>query len=423
MPAGLQDNNARDYSPATGRFISADPAGAAGSGTNLYQYAGGDPVDYSDPSGLFIAPIVGGCLIGGLTKDLIGALAGRKHSLGDFASGFLTGCAEGALFALGGELIGAATGAIFGTGGLLGALADVIGGASEAESALEGGLSSAGIDGAEATTGLGDSLGDDIPCAVNSFAGNTLVKLSDGTTEQISKLKPGEKVLATDPATGKTSTQPILAVIHGHKTEHLAKVTIAVGGGHNRRTGVITATAGHPFYDLTQHGWVPAGNLHPGDRLDTLSHARAVVVAIGHYDQQATAWNLTIGTNHTYYVVTAGTPVLVHNGCGEDLIDGQAQEHIISGDATGGGHKWPGAPGQSPFPPSWDTGTILDNIAEVATNPNSTWQWQTGAPGSLYTNAGNPSRVAIQGVIDNVLIKVIYEPATGRIVTGFPPGG
>lgn len=49
MPAGLQDNSARDYSPATGQFISADPTGAAGSGTNLYQYAGSDTVDNSDP--------------------------------------------------------------------------------------------------------------------------------------------------------------------------------------------------------------------------------------------------------------------------------------------------------------------------------------------------------------------------------------
>jgi RHS repeat-associated protein len=316
MPAGLQDNNARDYSPTTGRFISADPAGGAGSGTNLYQYAGGDPVDYSDPSGLFIPQMAAGCLIGGLTKDLVGALAGRKHSLGDFASGFLSGCAEGALFALGGELAGAALGAFFGAGGLLGGLADVIGGASEAEAGLEGGLSStggAGIDGAEATTGLGDSLGDDISCAGNSFAGNTRVKLPDGTTEQISKLKPGDKVVATDPDTGATSAQPVLAVIRGHKTEYLTRVTVVVGEGRDRRTGVITATAGHPFYDLTRHGWVPAGNLHPGDRLDTLSHTNAAVVAVGRHDQRATVWNLTVGTDHTYYVVTARASVLVHN--------------------------------------------------------------------------------------------------------------
>jgi RHS repeat-associated protein len=47
---GLQFNRARYFNPATGRFISEDPAGLSG-GTNLYAYASGNPVEYSDPSG------------------------------------------------------------------------------------------------------------------------------------------------------------------------------------------------------------------------------------------------------------------------------------------------------------------------------------------------------------------------------------
>jgi RHS repeat-associated protein len=42
---------ARYYSPLLGRFLSEDPAGIAG-GLNLYAYAGNDPVDAEDPSGL-----------------------------------------------------------------------------------------------------------------------------------------------------------------------------------------------------------------------------------------------------------------------------------------------------------------------------------------------------------------------------------
>ncbi len=49
---GLQFNRARYYSPATARFISADPAGMAGSGVDLYQYAESDPVDEVNPMGL-----------------------------------------------------------------------------------------------------------------------------------------------------------------------------------------------------------------------------------------------------------------------------------------------------------------------------------------------------------------------------------
>jgi len=41
----------RAYDPATGRFTQEDPIGLAG-GLNLYGYAGGDPINFSDPFGL-----------------------------------------------------------------------------------------------------------------------------------------------------------------------------------------------------------------------------------------------------------------------------------------------------------------------------------------------------------------------------------
>jgi RHS repeat-associated protein len=42
----------RYYDPSTGRFTQEDPIGLAG-GINLYGYAGGDAVNYSDPYGLY----------------------------------------------------------------------------------------------------------------------------------------------------------------------------------------------------------------------------------------------------------------------------------------------------------------------------------------------------------------------------------
>ena len=43
---------ARDYDPATGRFLTADPEGFEG-GDDVYGYAGDDPVDFIDPTGRF----------------------------------------------------------------------------------------------------------------------------------------------------------------------------------------------------------------------------------------------------------------------------------------------------------------------------------------------------------------------------------
>jgi RHS repeat-associated protein len=49
--AGTLYRRNRVYDPVTGRFTQEDPIGLAG-GLNLYGYAGGDPVNFSDPFGL-----------------------------------------------------------------------------------------------------------------------------------------------------------------------------------------------------------------------------------------------------------------------------------------------------------------------------------------------------------------------------------
>jgi RHS repeat-associated protein len=50
---GLVHLGVRDYDPETGRWTTPDPIRFAGGDTNLYTYAGNDPVNGADPTGLF----------------------------------------------------------------------------------------------------------------------------------------------------------------------------------------------------------------------------------------------------------------------------------------------------------------------------------------------------------------------------------
>jgi len=54
----------RDYDAHSGKWTSKDPIGLAGGDTNVLAYVGGDPVNFVDPEGLWIAQVIAVTAIG-----------------------------------------------------------------------------------------------------------------------------------------------------------------------------------------------------------------------------------------------------------------------------------------------------------------------------------------------------------------------
>ncbi|WP_405807147.1 polymorphic toxin-type HINT domain-containing protein [Streptomyces sp. NBC_00210] len=168
-----------------------------------------------------------------------------------------------------------------------------------------------------------------IDCIPHSFAPDTLVLMADGTTKPIKDVKNGDKVLATDPKTGKTRVETINAQIQGEGLKHLVKITIDTDGEKGAATATVTSTEGHPFWVPELGKWIHATDLKPGDWLQTSAGTYVQVTAIKRWtDQSATVHNLTISNLHTYYVLAGATPVLVHNcnRAGLDFTDAERQK-------------------------------------------------------------------------------------------------
>lgn len=85
----------RYYDPATGRFTQEDPIGLAG-GLNLYGYANGDPVNFSDPFGLCPQCLLGAA-VGVGTGYAIAKLTGQEYTLGDAVGDAAIGAISGGI--------------------------------------------------------------------------------------------------------------------------------------------------------------------------------------------------------------------------------------------------------------------------------------------------------------------------------------
>ncbi|RZU16408.1 intein/RHS repeat-associated protein [Kribbella rubisoli] len=137
-----------------------------------------------------------------------------------------------------------------------------------------------------------------------SFAGATPVLMADGVHKPIAEVRPGDKVLATDPETGEQVARWVTQVwVHGDTV-----MNVSVDGES------ITTTEDHPFWSVTDGRFERADELAAGElvlRADGKSgRVSGLDLASARRD---VAYNLTVEGIHTYHVGRIG--VLVHNEC------------------------------------------------------------------------------------------------------------
>jgi hypothetical protein len=133
--------------------------------------------------------------------------------------------------------------------------------------------------------------------------------MADHSTELIKDIKVDDAVIATDPTTGKTTPRRVTA-LHLNEDTDLVDLAVVTGTGS---TAILHTTQHHAFWDETQGGWTDAVNLQPGDRLHALDGQIETVTAVRLLTLLHPMYNLTVDTDHTYYVIAGATPVLVHN--------------------------------------------------------------------------------------------------------------
>jgi hypothetical protein len=142
-------------------------------------------------------------------------------------------------------------------------------------------------------------------CGGQSFAAGTAVLMADGTSKPIDQIKPGDKVQATDPTTGKTQPQAVTNVWVNHDTD-LLDLTVEADGART----VIHTTEKHPFWDGTTHTWTNADHLTPGDHLHTDNGAQATVIATATLPGSGALWDLTIAKTHDFYILATSAGIL-----------------------------------------------------------------------------------------------------------------
>lgn len=285
---------ARLYSPPLGRFLQIDPM--PGGNASPYDYCTGDPVNCTDLDGNWGMPkwlkktVQVIAVVAEIASNIpgpIGAVAAAVSSVSYAATGNWAKAAEMAVTAVAatvgaGPVVKAAAAAVKSTR----AASRVSRAASKARTVFR-------------------------RSGCNSFDPQTPVLMADRTYTSIIDIKVGDLVTATDPGTGETSAQPVIAVFTTYTTKHMVDISTSLDA-----SGLsLRATAYHPIW-VVGKGWTDAGDIQPGEFLLGPGGQEQQVTSVldeGEVADQLVV-NLNVGNVHTFTVSDeAGGDIIAHN--------------------------------------------------------------------------------------------------------------
>lgn len=92
------------------------------------------------------------------------------------------------------------------------------------------------------------------------------------------------------------------------------------------------------------------------------------------------------------------------------VLTTQGEQHLLYGDARGGGGHLHGAnrPCKSEFPADWDAQEVISTVQRIAANDNLNWRQQD-----------NGYHVA-EDMVDNIRVRIVLSQDRSRIITAYP---
>jgi filamentous hemagglutinin len=184
----------------------------------------------------------------------------------------------------------------------------------------------------------------------------------------------------------------------------LAALALILGG-----TVVVSqlqrvAAPWHSGAGLLSYDYDAAANVVPAARSAGNEHTTPAINNAGPRTATMAARPVTAGRPGS-----STTPIPRSRAAEDGLVNLASEErttHILYGDATGGGHLYPGLPGKTPFPSDWSPAQVMHQISDVATDPASSVVGQQGA------------RTVLEGTRGGVNIRVVTNGSD--IITGYP---